>query len=264
MYPWVFYQLANDEGDMVKKTIKIKCVFAILIFALISTGCVKEEVGNISEGVSVDVANTYDQRDTGDESDGDTNEYYFNRDTKEFSLSGGMYFNEWGDVDTPHDSVSFGVENVVVLKEGYLSHIYIKQFDKYPIPENRISVGYFYVTKDKIIRMIERKDDPWHISESSIEAFRNYGSLPAESLVVCQNESIEDKLKPDYKKGWHTYLDVRKNNTKFGMYQNTVTKKYKESYFWEHFYWKKGKGLVGYDCGYKAGVDYFDLGEVDD
>ena len=25
-----------------------------------------------------------------------------------------------------------------------------------------------------------------------------------------------------------------------------------------------GKGLVGYDCGYKAGVDYFDLGEVDD
>ncbi len=241
-----------------------RIITIILLVTLIITGCAVVDSSDKQQDVSIDVADNQANQQLSVDSEGYKNEYFFNKETSSFSLKGGMYFNDWGDVEVPHKTVDFVIDTIAVMKEGYLSHISIKQFEEYPIPENRTSIGYFYITKDKIIRLIENKEDPWHISDDAIESFKKDGSLPAESLVVCQNESIEDKLKPDYKKGWHTYLDVRKNNTKFGMYQNTVTKKYKESYFWEHFYWKKGKGLVGYDCGYKAGVDYFDLGEVDD
>ncbi len=48
---------------------------------------------------------------------------------------------------------------------------------------------------------------------------------------------------------------------KYGQYQNVVTDKDRESYFWEHIYWERNKGIIGYDCGYKVGVDYFKLGQ---
>ena len=193
------------------------------------------------------------------------NDFYFSNDETEFSLDGGMYFNDWGDVYLPKDynHVDFEINNTYKDENGFLSHIVIKQFDEYKIPENRLSIGWFYVEKNKITRLVDDRENPWNLKETSIDDFLNNGTLPKYSMIVCQNKKIKNNLSPKYKKGWHTFLKVSGKVRQFGFYYYPETDKNKGPYYWEHFYWEKGKGLVGYDCGYKAGVDYFELGVTD-
>lgn len=188
-----------------------------------------------------------------------TNPYFFDKGITSFSLSGEMNFNEWGDTENTHDKIEYSIDKVVEKADGCVYRIRAQQFTRNKIPSARLNIGYFYVQKSKIIRLVEDRENPWNLSEKALSEFEKKDILPRYSAVVCQEQEVMDELTPSYKKGWHSYIKTNGNVVKYGQYQNAVTDKDRESYFWEHIYWERNKGIIGYDCGYKAGVDYFKL-----
>ncbi len=140
------------------------------------------------------------------------------------------------------------------LKKGTLYQIKIHNDTKYVIPEKRLTMGYFYVQQDKIVRIWENENEPWNISEECINKLKKYDSVPKYSVVVCQNANVEDCLN-EGEEGWHYYLESTGDEcTSHLWYQYP-----QHSGYWESFKWKKNKGLISYRSGFRDGVNYIRL-----
>ena len=109
-------------------------------------------------------------------------------------------------------------------------------------------IGYFYVMKDKIIKMNATEENLRFVLD---------GKLPEDCVTVCQKEEIIDKLDEDAS-GIHTFLRV---NGKRREYYSRDTSSHVGYY--ESFIWEDDKGLVYYESGWGDGWDGIQLAVSD-
>ena len=105
---------------------------------------------------------------------------------------------------------------------------------------DRMDLGYFFVTEDKIYLIHEDI-----LSEEALtkEEMISMGTL------VCREEEEKDALAPE-EPGWHERIEADGNIRKYYGY-NTLT----ETGYYEQFVWEKGIGLIKYKSGYGAEAD---------
>ena len=82
-------------------------------------------------------------------------------------------FDKWGDVPALEYKTKMNFIKVAKLKKGVLYHLKIEQPSKCKIPLKRLSLGYFYVQKNKIIRIWENNDyqaqgNVWTLSKKTL------------------------------------------------------------------------------------------------
>lgn len=105
--------------------------------------------------------------------------------------------------------------------------------------EKRMILGYFYVQKEKIYKIITDNID--------INRFKTKNDIIANSDVVCQEEEVKESLQEEKIKGWHNFLLADDDVREYHRYNNIV-----ETGYYEHFIWEYNKGLVGYKSGWGA------------
>jgi hypothetical protein len=143
------------------------------------------------------------------------------------------------------------VEKNVTLRVNYIDHLKngnlyeLKLYSTEEIPEDRLTIGYFYVQTDKIYKI--------NAAEDTLNLFRESGELPSDSVVVCQEEGYQDTLSEE-ETGYHQYLEVDGDKRVYHSYNNQVS-----SGFYETFTWELGKGLINYRSGYGAEADAIEL-----
>ena len=83
------------------------------------------------------------------------------------------FYDEWGDVPALEYKTKMNFIKVAKLKKGILYHLKIEQASDLKIPTKRLSLGYFYVQKNKIIRIWENNDyeaqgNVWTLSKKAL------------------------------------------------------------------------------------------------
>ena len=152
---------------------------------------------------------------------------------------------------------------VAKLKKGILYHLKIEQASDLKIPTKRLSLGYFYVQKNRIIRIWENNDyeaqgNVWTLSKKALNRIIKTSEIPKYSAIIWQKKTYKDTLKHD-KIDWHQYLkkiqDSPKKRLRYGGYYQYP----QHSGYWETFIWEEGTGLIFYQSGYRDGVDFIRL-----
>ncbi len=147
-----------------------------------------------------------------------------------------FYFNEAGETEAV-----LQIHKIEDLAEGT---VYELKLDAIPgIPEDRLSLGYFYVLADKIYKTAPTRD--------SLDTLK-YGELPCPCLIVCQEQEARDAFEGE--PGFHQYITVDGHKREFHSYNDETATGYYESFTWE-----RGKGLVAYRSGYGAERDSIQL-----
>lgn len=139
--------------------------------------------------------------------------------------------------DTIEKDVILHIDEVADLSYGTLYELTLEPIEG--VPDTCLSLGYFYVRQDTIYKI--------NPTQADLNQLLAGEELPKDSLLVCQNEAIQDTLEED-EKGFHQYLDVNGDRREFHSYNNQVETGYYESYIWE-----KGKGLIYFKNGFGAG-----------
>lgn len=122
--------------------------------------------------------------------------------------------------------------------------VYELKLDAVPgIPDDRLSLGYFYVQQDKIY-----KTDP---TQEYLNILKTQ-ELPCHCFIVCQEEELTDPFASE--PGFHQYITVNGGRREYHSYNDDT-----ETGYYESFTWEKGKGLVAYQSGYGAERDSIDL-----
>lgn len=147
------------------------------------------------------------------------------------------------DSDILNEIVSLQIKYLADLQYGKLYELKLYGVDE--IPEDRRSLGYFYVQEDRI-----HKFDP---TKENLDLLKTSKELPEDSVIVCQEEEIKDSL-GENESGWHHYLEVDGDKRVYHSYNNLVSTGYYETFTWE-----LGKGLVDYRSGYAAERDAIEL-----
>ncbi|MCY9592112.1 hypothetical protein [Paenibacillus chitinolyticus] len=129
------------------------------------------------------------------------------------------------------------------LKYGKLYELKLDPIES--VPNERLSLGYFYVQKDKIYKIEPTKDNLIKLKSSE--------ELPSGSVIVCQEQEIKDTLSKN-EPGWHHYLEVNGDKREYHSFNNQVSTGYYESFIWE-----SSKGLINYKSGYGAERDSMEL-----
>lgn len=172
-------------------------------------------------------------------------------------------FDKWGDVPALEYKTKMNFIKVAKLKKGVLYHLKIEQPSKCKIPLKRLSLGYFYVQKNKIIRIWENNDyqaqgNVWTLSKKTLNRIIKTSEIPKYSATIWQKKTYKDTLKHD-KIDWHQYLkkiqDSPKKRLRYGGYYQYP----QHSGYWETFIWEEGTGLIFYQSGYRDGVDFIRL-----
>ena len=172
-------------------------------------------------------------------------------------------FDKWGDVPALEYKTKMNFIKVAKLKKGILYHLKIEQASDLKIPTKRLSLGYFYVQKNKIIRIWENNDyqaqgNVWTLSKKTLNRIIKTCEIPKYSATIWQKKTYKDTLKHD-KIDWHQYLkkiqDSPKKRLRYGGYYQYP----QHSGYWETFIWEEGTGLIFYQSGYRDGVDYIML-----
>ena len=172
-------------------------------------------------------------------------------------------FDKWGDVPALEYKTKMNFIKVAKLKKGVLYHLKIEQPSKCKIPLKRLSLGYFYVQKNRIIRIWENNDyqaqgNVWTLSKKTLNRIIKTSEIPKYSATIWQKKTYKDTLKQD-KIAWHQYLkkiqDSPKKRLRYGGYYQYP----QHSGYWETFIWEEGTGLIFYQSGYRDGVDYIML-----
>ena len=149
------------------------------------------------------------------------------------------------------------------LQKGILYHLKIEQASDLKIPTKRLSLGYFYVQKNRIIRIWENNDyeaqgNVWTLSKKALNRIIKTSEIPKYSATIWQKKTYKDTLKHD-KIDWHQYLkkiqDSPKKRLRYGGYYQYP----QHSGYWETFIWEEGTGLIFYQSGYRDGVDFIRL-----
>ena len=172
-------------------------------------------------------------------------------------------FDKWGDVPALEYKTKMNFIKVAKLKKGILYHLKIEQASDLKIPTKRLSLGYFYVQKNKIIRIWENNDyqaqgNVWTLSKKALNRIIKTSEIPKYSATIWQKKTYKDTLKHD-KIDWHQYLkkiqDSPKKRLRYGGYYQYP----QHSGYWETFIWEEGTGLIFYQSGYRDGVDFIRL-----
>ena len=175
-----------------------------------------------------------------------------------FDVSAGFY-DEWGDIPALEYKTKMNFIKVAKLKKGILYHLKIEQASDLKIPTKRLSLGYFYVQKKKIIRIWENNDyeaqgNVWTLSKKTLNRIIKTSEIPKYSAIIWQKKTYKDTLKHD-KIDWHQYLkkiqDSPKKRLRYGGYYQYP----QHSGYWETFIWEEGTGLIFYQSGYRDGVE---------
>ena len=179
-----------------------------------------------------------------------------------FDVSAGFY-DEWGDIPALEYKTKMNFIKVAKLKKGILYHLKIEQASDLKIPTKRLSLGYFYVQKNRIMRIWENNDyeaqgNVWTLSKKTLNRIIKTSEIPKYSATIWQKKTYKDTLKHD-KIDWHQYLkkiqDSPKKRLRYGGYYQYP----QHSGYWETFIWEEGTGLIFYQSGYRDGVDFIRL-----
>ena len=175
-----------------------------------------------------------------------------------FDVSAGFY-DEWGDIPALEYKTKMNFIKIAKLKKGILYHLKIEQASDLEIPTKRLSLGYFYVQKNRIMRIWENNDyeaqgNVWTLSKKTLNRIIKTSEIPKYSTIVWQKKTYKDTLKHD-KIDWHQYLkkiqDSPKKRLRYGGYYQYP----QHSGYWETFIWEEGTGLIFYQSGYRDGVE---------
>ena len=179
-------------------------------------------------------------------------------DKVEFDARAGFY-DEWGDIPALKYKTKMNFIKIAKLKKGILYHLKIEQASDLKIPTKRLSLGYFYVKKNRIMRIWENNDyeaqgNVWTLSKKTLNRIIKTSEIPKYSTIVWQKKTYKDTLKHD-KIDWHQYLkkiqDSPKKRLRYGGYYQYP----QHSGYWETFIWEEGTGLIFYQSGYRDGVE---------
>ena len=129
-----------------------------------------------------------------------------------FDVSAGFY-DEWGDIPALEYKTKMNFIKIAKLKKGILYHLKIEQASDLEIPTKRLSLGYFYVQKNRIMRIWENNDyeaqgNVWTLSKKTLNRIIKTSEIPKYSTIVWQKKTYKDTLKHD-KIDWHQYLKKR-------------------------------------------------------
>ena len=183
-------------------------------------------------------------------------------DKVKFDASAGFY-DEGGDIPALEYKTKMNFIKVAKLKKGILYHLKIEQASDLKIPTKRLSLGYFYVQKNRIMRIWENNDyeaqgNVWTLSKKALNRIIKTSEIPKYSATIWQKKTYKDTLKHD-KIDWHQYLkkiqDSPKKRLRYGGYYQYP----QHSGYWETFIWEEGTGLIFYQSGYRDGVDFIRL-----
>ena len=166
------------------------------------------------------------------------NSFFFKNDVSKLNYKGKFLFD-----DIVEKDVKLNVNEVANLKYGKLYELKLDPIEG--IPNERLSLGYFYVQKDKIYKI--------ESTEENLSKLKSSGELPSGSVIVSQDKEIKDTLGKD-EPGFHHYLEVNGDKRVYHSYNNQVSTGYYESFTWE-----RGKGLINYRSGYGAERDSIEL-----
>ena len=138
--------------------------------------------------------------------------------------------------DVVNEEISLEIKLISSLNNGKVYAI--KIITESEIPKERLCLGCFYVTKEKIYKI--------NLELNRIKKEKN-------STIVYQKQSKSDKLGKQAK-GVHENIVVNKDKITYNSYNSGV-----ETGYYESFIWKKGMGLIGYRSGYGAERDSIEL-----
>ena len=187
------------------------------------------------------------------------NSYWNMRGSGKVKFDATTWFNKWGDVPILDYKTEINFLEVAKLKKGVLYHLKIGQASEFKIPTKRLSLGYFYVQKNRIMRIWENNDyeaqgNVWTLSKKTLNRIIKTSEIPKYSTIVWQKKTYKDTLKHD-KIDWHQYLkkiqDSPKKRLRYGGYYQYP----QHSGYWETFIWEEGTGLIFYQSGYRDGVE---------
>ena len=121
-----------------------------------------------------------------------------------------MVHDKWGDVPILDYKTEINFLEVAKLKKGVLYQLKIGQASEFKIPTKRLSLGYFYVQKNRIMRIWENNDyeaqgNVWTLSKKTLNRIIKTSKIPKYSATIWQKKTYKDTLKRD-KIDWHQYL----------------------------------------------------------
>lgn len=167
-----------------------------------------------------------------------SNSFFFKNNVSQLKYKGKFLFD-----DIVEKAVKLNINEVANLKYGKLYALKLDSIEG--VPNERLSLGYFYVQKDKIYKIESTEEN---LSKRIMNSDLSIGSV-----IVCQNKEIKDALGKD-EPGFHYYLEVNGDKREYHSYNNKVSTGYYESFTWE-----KDKGLINYRSGYGAERDSIEL-----
>lgn len=158
------------------------------------------------------------------------------------------------------DDLKLSVKAIRHFQEGFLYSIQIvgASDDCYiynNVPE-RLHLGYFYVTAEKIYWLEAWQVCAWEISERE---------FMKQAIVVLQEEDIENVQlsnpeNPNVQTGWYEKIEtVNKRKIYDGQQKNASG----DIRYRLGFEWEKEKGLVEYRCGINMFFDYIHIQTID-
>lgn len=174
------------------------------------------------------------------------NQYFFKDDILSVTYKGSFMF--WNPLNRP---IILCINKVASFNDGEVYLLRLNQIevteplDK--IPEDRLQLGHFYVTKDKIYRLCYTDNSIYFVNHYKKGITEN--NFIKESQIVCQEDELKDSL-GENAKGWHEFIEIDGDKRRFVSYNNIVN-----TGFYENIVWEKDKGLIYYRSGYGAGKE---------
>jgi len=207
-----------------------KALAMVLVFGLLfAFGCNKANIPNADENSN--------RENIQAENSSSVNNPFFNPNVEQLNYKGKFIFD-----DIVEKDVKLNINEVAKLEDGIVYELRIDGIME--VPEERLSLGYFYVQKDKIYKI-----EP---TEGNLRKIKDNGQLPEDSVIVCQDGEINDELGEE--RGLHRYLEVKGDVRKYHSYNDLV-----ESGYFETIIWEKEKGMISYRSGFGAGRDLVEL-----
>ncbi|QOR36905.1 hypothetical protein IMX26_01965 [Clostridium sp. 'deep sea'] len=171
-----------------------------------------------------------------------SNNYFFSNDVEQVNYQGKFLFASYNEQD-----IILFVNEVVKHKEGILYQLKLNTDEV--LNEERLIIGYFYITKDCIYKI--------NPTEENLNQVNKKAEIPADSVIVCQETAVKDSV-AETEKGFHSYITVNDNKCVYHSYNNGT-----ETGYYETFVWEKNKGLVHYKSGYGAELNSIELNIIE-
>lgn len=164
--------------------------------------------------------------------------FFFKSDVSQVNYQGTFMFN-----DIVKKEVELKINEVANPKYGKWYELKLESING--VPNDQLSLGYFYAQKDKIYKL--------NATEKNLNILNASKEVLIDCIIVCQDQEIKDSLNKD-ERGWHQYITVNGDTREFHSYNSKV-----ETGYYETFYWEKNKGLTHFRRGYGAGRDSIEL-----